>query len=160
MRSIIGSQGDEDVLNEYILSLIFQVPYGEFRNFDFVASDHLGGILCSVLLFLIGLLCPSGLGDVKLEGYLITLSIPQPPSNEHCTPFHRPILLSVFRRFVVRLVFGSINLGLRMEGFDSLVKKFHLHNAKNSLQNDMDLIDKDLERGTFSDGHPSQLGWI
>ncbi|GJV20178.1 RNA-directed DNA polymerase, eukaryota [Tanacetum coccineum] len=30
-------------------------------------------------------------------------------------------------------------------------KKFHLHNAKNSLQNDLISIDKDLERGNVSD---------
>ncbi|GJZ68973.1 RNA-directed DNA polymerase, eukaryota [Tanacetum coccineum] len=84
-------------------------------------------------------------------------------------PDHRPILLrEVSYDFGYDPFRFYPQSWLRMEGFDSGFKKklqdlksiirlwvkdkkFHLHNAKNSLQNDLISIDKDLERGNVSD---------
>nr|GFB87047.1 RNA-directed DNA polymerase, eukaryota [Tanacetum cinerariifolium] len=64
----------------------------------------------------------SGLVDVNLEGCSFTWSHPSASK------------MSKLDRFLV-----------------TEVKNFHLHNAKNSLQNDLNSIDKDLERGNVSD---------
>ncbi|GJY09637.1 RNA-directed DNA polymerase, eukaryota [Tanacetum coccineum] len=79
---------------------------------------------------------------------------------------HRPILLrevlSDFGPKRSRFVFLSImvkdgGFKKKLQDLKSIIrlwvkdKKFHLHNAKNSLQNDLISIDKDLERGNVSD---------